>query len=255
MQAPGVVISMAMIRLSRKNCIALIVIALIGVLCSACGGAVNPDFSYKAPAFLPFHFNIGKQDNNPTISGNVSWITELGVFSIGGQYELPPSQSGTMRVILENRRTGFDRIYQVRTDGDEFAAVVNGTTTISVSNDEVTIDITNGSIRSISFKRVDNQIPEAQSGGNPVSHVANTAADRWDSGWDRSWYKPFMLSSWAYDDSTVTKWYGAGFVLFLLRLILAMVLGLFDFVFTIFFFIGQLFILCFGTSVWPGGLG
>jgi hypothetical protein len=239
----------------RKSGITLIAIALIGLLCSACGGTVNPDLSYSAPAFLPFHFNIGKHNNNPTISGNVSWISELGVFSIGGQYELPPSQPETMRVILEDRHTGFDRIYQVRTDGDQFAAVVNGLTTISVSNDEVTIDITNGSIRNISFKRVDNQIPEAQRNANPVSAVTGTAASRWDSGWDRSWYKPFMLSSWAYDDSTVTKWYGAGFVLFLLRLILAALLGIFDCIFTFFFFIGQLFILCFGTSVWPGGLG
>ena len=245
----------AAIGLSKKNSITLMVIALIGLLCSACGGTVNPDLSYQAPLFLPFHFSIGKKDNNPTISGNVSAVTELGIFSIGAQFELPPSQPDSMRVILEDRRTGFDRIYQVRTDGDQFAAVVNGTTTISVSNDEVTIDITNGSIQSVYFKRVDNQIPEAQTNGNPVSNVANTAAGRWDSGWDRSWYKPFMLSGWAYDDSTVTKWYGAGFVLFFLRLILACFLGIFDCIFTFFFFIGQLFILCFGTSVWPGGLG
>lgn len=247
---------MALFRLNRKTWVTLIVAALIGVLCSACdGGTVSPNFSYSAPLFLPFHFSIGKKDNNPTLSGNVSAVTELGVFSIGAQFELPPSQPETMRVILENRRTGFDRIYQIRTGGDQFAAVVNGTTTISVSQDEVTIDVTSGSIRSISFKRVANPIPEAQANGNPVTHVTNTAAGRWDSGWDRSWYKPFMLSGWAYDDSTVTKWYGAGFVLFFLRLILAIILGLFDLFFTIFFFIGQLFIVCFGTSVWPGGLG
>jgi hypothetical protein len=233
----------------------LIVAVLAGLLCSACGGTASPNFSYKAPAFLPFHFSIGKQDDNPTVSGSFSWVNELGVFSIGGQYELPPAKPDTMRVILENRHTGFDKIYQVRTDGDQFAAVVNGTTTISVYQDEVTIDITSGSIRSISFKRVDNQVPEARNVTNPVSKVVNTAASRWDSGWARSWYKPFMLSSWAYDDSTVTKWYGAGFILFLLRLVLACFLGIVDVVGTILFFIGQFFILCFGNSVWPGGLG
>jgi hypothetical protein len=96
-------------------------------------------------------------------------------------------------------------------DGYQFAAGVNGTTTISVSQDQVLIDVTTGKVQEITFKRVDSQLAEA-SGGIGWWH---TVTSRWDEGWARSWYKPFMLSSWAYDDSTITKWYGIGFLWFL----------------------------------------
>jgi hypothetical protein len=243
------------LRLSRKSGIAAIVIALAALLCSACGGNVSPTVSYKAPAFLPFSITLGKHDNNPTITGNASLITELGVFSIGAQYELPPPVSDTIRVILRNRRTGFDKVYQIRTAGDQFAAVVNGKTSISVSQDQVLIDVTDGTIQQITFKRVNNQIAEAQGSGNGISRAVHTPVNRWDTGWNRSWYKPFMLSRWAYDDSTVTKWYGIGFVWFFIRLILACILGACDVVLTILFLIGQVAVLFFGSSVWPGGLG
>lgn len=246
--------SITALRLTRKSGIALIAIPFLALLCSACGSGVSPTFSYKAPAFLPFSINIGKHDNNPTIQGNISWISELGIFSIGAEYELPPPVSDTIRVILRNRRTGFDEIYQVRTAGDQFAAVIDGTTTISVSQDQVLIDITDGTIQKITFKRVNSQIAEAQ-GGNGISRVVHTPVNRWETGWNRSWYKPFMLSRWAYDDSTITKWYGLGLVWFILRLALACILGVLDMVLTILFFIGQFAVLCFGTSFWPGGLG
>jgi hypothetical protein len=242
-------------RFGGKSVIAVIMLPLLALLCSACGGAVNPTLNYKAPAFLPFSINIGKHDNNPTIQGSLSWITELGTFSIGAQYELPPPVSGTIRVILRNRSAGFDEVYQVRTGGDQFAAVVNGTTTISVSQDQVLIDITNGTIQKISFKRVTSQIAEAQSSGNGISGVVRAPVNRWETGWDRSWYKPFMLSRWAYDDATITKWYGLGFAWFFIRAILACFLGIMDVFLTLFFFIGQLATLCFGPSFWPGGLG
>ena len=51
---------------------------------------------------------------------------------------------------------------------------------------------------------------------------------RWHKGWDLSFYHPFSFSRWAYDDSTIGKWYGVGFVWFFLRLALALVLGLVD---------------------------
>jgi hypothetical protein len=241
------------LRFGRKSVIAAIALPLVALLCSACGGSVNPTLSYKSPAFLPFSINIGKHDNNPTIQGNLSWITELGTFSIGAQYELPPPISDTIRVILRNSSTGFDDIYQVRTGGDQFAAVVNGTTTISVSQDQVLIDVTDGTIQKVTFKRVASQIAEAQ--GNGISGVVHAPMNRWDTGWDRSWYKPFMLSRWAYDDSTITKWYGVGFVWFFIRGIFAVFLGVMDVFLTLFFFIGQFATLCFGPSFWPGGLG
>jgi hypothetical protein len=235
----------------NKKCVFLVISGLVALLCSGCRGSINPDLSYSAPAFLPFHISIGKQDGNPTVSGNVSWISELGEFSIGAQYELPPPEAGYIRVIIRDRRTGFDRVYDVRTDGAEFAAVVNGTTTISVSQDQVLIDVTNGDVREITFKQVNSQIAEAK----PGIGLWHAVTSRWDEGWTRSWYKPFMLAGWAYDDSTVTKWYGIGFVWFFLRFILACVLGIVDLILSAFFFFGQFVVTIFGNSVWPGGLG
>ena len=242
------------VRISRKCGVTVSLVAFLALICSACGGSVNPTLGYKAPALLPFHISIGKHDNNPTIQGNLSWITELGTFSIGAQYELPPPVSGTIRVIPRNHRTGFDEVYQVRTAGDQFAAVVNGTTTISVSQGQVLIDITKGNIKKITFKRVNTQIAVAKNSSR-LSGVQHTMAARWDMGWSRSWYKPFMLSRWAYDDSTVTKWYGLGFLWFLFRLILACFLGAADIILTTLFLIGQVAVMCFGNSLWPGGLG
>jgi len=37
----------------------------------------------------------------------------------------------------------------VRTDGEQFNAIVNGTTSITVTNDQVLIDVTNGNTRSL----------------------------------------------------------------------------------------------------------
>jgi hypothetical protein len=238
-------------RPTRRNATLIVIATLLALICSACRGSVSPNFNYSAPAFLPFHISIGKQGGHPTISGNASWITELGVFSIGAQYELPPATPGYIRVIIRNRRTGFDSVYQVRTDGDQFAAVVNGTTTINVSQDQVLIDVTNGTIQDISFKRVNIQVGEAKSGIG----WWHTVTSRWDEGWARSWYKPYMLSSWAYDDSTVTKWHGIGFLWFLVRLVFACILGIVDTIFTALFLFGQLIVTIFGNSVWPGGLG
>lgn len=246
-----IVVKIRLAKLTRKTAILTALATLLILICSACGGNVTPNASYSAPDFLPFHISIGKHEGNPTISGNASWITELGVFSIGAQYELPPAAPGYIRVIIRNRRTGFDRVYQVRTNGDQFAAVVNGTTTIDVSQDQVLIDISDGKIQEISFKRVNVQVGEAKSGIG----WWHTVTSRWDEGWARSWYKPFMLSSWAYDDSTVTKWFGLGFLWFLIRLIFACILGVVDLIFTVLFFFGQFVVTIFGNSVWPGGLG
>lgn len=238
-------------RPTRRTATLIALATLLALICAACRGNVSPNLSYSAPAFLPFHISIGKRGGNPTISGNASWISELGVFSIGGQYELPPAAPGYIRVIIRDRRTGFDSVYQVRTNGDQFAAVVNGTTAINVSQNQVLIDVTNGKIQKITFKRMNIQVGEVKSGVGWWHSVTS----RWDEGWARSWYKPFMLSSWAYDDSTVTKYYGIGFLWFLVRLVFACILGFIDLIFTILFFFGQIVVTIFGNSVWPGGLG
>ena len=88
-------------------------------------------------------------------------------------------------------------------------------------------------------------IGSASSSGNWwEQHVAA----RWDAGWAQSWYKPYALAKWAYDDSTIEKWFGIGFIWFLLRLVLSIALALVDTVLTMGFFIGQFAFIIFGPT-------
>jgi hypothetical protein len=233
------------LRLGRRSASTLAVFALLGLLCTACGGTISPKASFK-PRFLPFEISIGASGNS-TIEGSISWVTDIGEFSIGAQYELPSHNNNDIYVILRNRGTGFDKVYKVRTDGEQFNAIVNGTTSITVANDQVLIDVTNGSIRSVTFKQVDNQITEASATGW-MPKTRHAIAARWDAGWSQSWYKPYSLSKWAYADSTIEKWYGVGFVWFLLRLVFSIILALVDTVLTAGFLLGQLGFILFGPT-------
>ena len=64
-----------------------------------------------------------------------------------------PQQGASIYVILRDHKTGFDHIYKVRSGGDAFTAVINGTTDISVTNNQVLIDVTSGKVEEIYFKR------------------------------------------------------------------------------------------------------
>jgi hypothetical protein len=218
MAAAALVRQVCLARQVKKSGILVVLALLAALVCSACGGDVTPTASYSAPFELPFHISIGKQNGRPTLSGNVSWITDLGVISVGLQYTVPPPGPGYILVIVEDRKTGLDHDYQVRTNGYRFAAVVNGTTTISVSNNVVTIDVTSGSVRQISFKRV-------------------------------------VAPAHAYTSAPGGGWWQVGFVWFLLRFVLACFLGVIDLIFTVLFYFGQIIVTLFRNSVWPGGLG
>jgi hypothetical protein len=219
-------------------------VVALATLCVACGGHVEPELHYK-PAFLPVEFTIDSK--GISVEGDSELATPIGSFSIGAQYSLPQPNPDTIYVILRNRRTGFDRIFQVQSGGDQFMAVVNGTTSISITNNQVLIDVTNGKIKRIAFKRVSNQIAEGSQGSwlQRVSHAANA---RWDEGWKESWYKPYALTGWAYSDSTINKWYGIGFVWFLLRLVLAIVCAIIDTILSLGFLLGQAGFLIFGPT-------
>jgi hypothetical protein len=236
--------SAANLRLGRKSALTLVLSLLLGLILSGCGGTIEPEGSWR-PFFLPCEISVG-YDGKSTISGSVSCATDIGEFSIGAKYVLPQQSSSSIYVILRDRRTGFDHVYAVHTQGGgEFNAVVNGTTSITVTNDQVLIDITDGTIRQIRFKEVQNPIAEGSSSGNWwEQHVAA----RWDAGWAQSWYKPYALAKWAYDDSTIEKWFGIGFIWFLLRLVLSIALALVDTVLTMGFFIGQFAFIIFGPT-------
>lgn len=241
----GGIMSVSVLRLGQRGALALAVLGMISVLCTACGGTISPKAGFK-PSILPFQISIGASGKS-TIEGDVSWVTAIGEFSIGAQYQLPPRKPSSIYVILRNRHTGYDKIYEVRTNGGRFNAIVNGTTSITVTNDQVLIDVTNGKIRSVSFKQVSNQVAEA-SGAGWWPKTRHAVAARWDAGWSQSWYKPYGLAKWAYSDSTIEQWYGVGFVWFLLRLVFAIILALLDTLLTLGFLLGQLAFIAFGPT-------
>jgi len=236
--------SVPALRLRRGTAYLLAIFALLGMV-SACKGTISPEASFKSNV-LPFSISIGASGDS-TIEGSLSWATDIGEFSIGARYELPPRPGNSIFVILRDRHTGYDKIYEVRTDGEHFNAVVNGTTSITVTNDQVLIDITNGNIKSVTFKQVTSQISEASASGW-MPKTRHAIAARWDKGWSQSWYKPYALAKWAYNDSTINEWFGIGFVWFLLRLVFAIILTLVDTVLTAGFLLGQLGFISFGPT-------
>jgi hypothetical protein len=222
----------------------LSVLSLLGLI-TACGGTAKPTFSFQGD-FLPFAIHYSPPDHI-TFTGEKSYVTPIGEFSIGAEYELPEQAADSIYVILRDGNTGFDHIYQVHTDGEQFTAVVNGHTIISIVKDQVRIDVTAGDIETVSFKRAGSEIAEEGS-TNWFASTWHATNARWDAGWSQSWYHPYGLAKWAYGDSTIEKWYGVGFVWFLLRLVLSIFLALLDTLLTIGFLLGQLAFMIFGPT-------
>ncbi len=213
---------------------------------SACGGTTTPGASYK-PAFLPVELSVGP--DGVAIHGDSTIVTPIGEFSIGASYSLPEREPDTIYVVVRDRKRagiGLDSVFKIRAGTDEFSAVVNGTTTIEVRNGEVLIDVTDGSIKRIQFKRGTGTGPQEQRG--TFAGWWHHGVQKWDNGWSASPYKPFILSRWAYNDSTIGKWYGVGFLWSLLRLALAVVLALIDVVLSAVFLVAQLAYFFFGPT-------
>jgi hypothetical protein len=222
----------------------MLALIVVGLAVAGCSGA-QVHASYKSPEILPVQLSLST--DGYTITGDLTYATPIGKFSIGAKYNLQPPASDSIYVILRNQKTGFDQIFEVKSGGDQFTAVLDGKTTVSVVNNEVTIDVTSGTIEKISFKRVTAQVAQQKRTSFP-GRVWHRVYSRWDQGWNESWYKPYALSEWAYSDSTIEKWYGVGFVWFLLRLVAAIVLACVDTILSLGFIVGQGFFILFGPT-------
>jgi hypothetical protein len=223
-----------------KKILGLTLAFLITMACAACTEN-NPGSNITyTPEFLPVHLSLSS--SGVSIGGNTSLVTPVGSFSIGASYQLLPLYNGTY-VVLRNRTTGYDKIFEVHYGGSQFSAVINGTTSIEVSNGQVLIDVTSGNVKEVTFKRAPSEIPKQS---QPSWLHPITA--RWDAGWGQSWYKPFALTRLAYNDSTIGKWYGIGFAWFLLRLILTIIFFIIDAILSLGFLLGQIGFLLFGAT-------
>ncbi|MGW2213892.1 hypothetical protein ACWCSD_02790 [Nonomuraea sp. NPDC001684] len=202
---------------------ARVVLAVMILTTAGCAGT-DVKASYH-PAFLPVKLEWGS-DGKVQVSGETSLVTPVGIFSIGAEYNLPEADDDAFYVVVRDARrspdkpdvAGFDHIYKVNSGSGEFMAVVNGTAVIQVVRRQVLIDVTNGAVRTIEFKNAQATVKERSAG----------IGERWQEYWDTSFYSPMALSRWAYDDSTMSSWFGLGFLWFLVRLALAIVLGVVD---------------------------
>ena len=160
-----------------------LLISLVTLLLVGCSASV----SYKPP-LLPVKLVIDNA-GNISVEGEVSIVTFVGEFSIGAEYTLS-SKPDSILVIIRDRNKGtrgLDTIYRVRTSGDEFTVVLNGETTVQVVNKQVIIDVTNANVKTIEFRRADEDTKVAISGfwGN-----------------DENSYRPFKLMQRMIDKDT-----------------------------------------------------
>jgi hypothetical protein len=205
----------------------------------------NTNVTYQPLLFLPLSFNLSAA--GVSIQGNKTLATPVGEFSIGAHYALAPTDGRSIYVVLRDHKAGYDRVFNVRTGSESFTTVINGTTSINVTNDQVIIDVTSGNIKKITFRRASDQISE-QRQPTWFQKVWHKPFARWDAGYQQSWYHYFGLSRWAYSDNTIGQWYGIGFVWFLLRLIFAVALGFIDLFLSAGLLVGQIFFVIFGPT-------
>ncbi|MFG1942603.1 hypothetical protein [Nonomuraea sp. NPDC048826] len=227
-------------RTAFRAATALALVFMLGA--AGCAGS-GVKASYH-PALLPVKLEWG--NGAIKITGEKSIVTPIGVFAVGLEHPVVAKKENALYVIFRNRDAslpgstvaGVDHVYEVLSGGGRFVAVVNGTATIEISKQEVLIDVTDGTLKVVEFKGAQAVVQE-QPGG---------IGKRWQEFWDDCFYSPMALSRWAYDDSTMDRWYGLGFLWFLVRLILALVLGVVDLILTVGCFLAAVGYLVAGTT-------
>lgn len=196
-------------------------------------GCEKAAVSYRPP-IVPVHFTVGG-DGHISVGGDTSLVTPIGLFSVGAEYALKDVDD-TIVVKIRTTRNGadMDDVYRVKSGGMRFTAVVDGQTTIQVVNNEVLVDVTRGSVKTIELKEV--APPPA-------------APSRWHLEPCALGYKPFSFCRAVYDDSTIGRWYGIGFVWFLIRLIGAIFALILDVILTVVLGFGAVLHTVFGVTV------
>jgi hypothetical protein len=217
-----------LLHMNRTFSITLVLLAsLIMVGCRASVG-------YKPP-IVPIRL-IVDSERNVSIVGDATLLTPVGSFSIGAEYVLKRDDNSLLVIIRDRKQgnNGFDTIYRLRSGPDHFVAVVNGRNTIQVVDRQVMIDVTEGNIESIEFRPA-------------LENISETSGISWQP-WPLG-YQPFALAKSAYNDSTIDKWYGIGFLWFLFRLVLAIIGLAVDMFLIVFLGIGVILHTFFGITV------
>jgi len=145
--------------ISMRRCNYFLLVTLLLSVFSLTVTGCSLSASYKPP-YLPVKLVLDS-DGNVSIVGEVSIVTFVGEFSIGAEYVLNDDPESIM-VIIRNREKGtygVDTIYRVKTNGGKFVAVLDGNTIVQVENNQVLIDVSDATVRSIQFAGVGGEIP------------------------------------------------------------------------------------------------
>src|SRR2546421_84236 len=117
-----------------------IVLGIIFFLSSCGGPSVNVGVTYKPP-FAPIIFTIDSS-GNISIQGDASIVTAIGTFSLTADVsaKLQPTDN-TILLIIRHQQNGsvVDTAYQINSQ-QEVTVVLDGKSTIRVTNKRVTID-------------------------------------------------------------------------------------------------------------------
>lgn len=205
----------------RGLVLAVFLLAVLSIA-SACSSG-NAEVSFQ-PAMLPV--KLTWENGNVKVSGERGIVTPIGVIGLNANVTFGEPDKDSFYVIFRDRRRSVANVYVVNGGAGSFQAIVNGLTRFHLEDRRFVIDVIDGETKTITFQRVPSAPQDAKAG------VAGTwtpgIVDRWNEYWETTWHEPFEWARWAYDDSTIGAVPPFGFLWFLVRLVLAIVLGLID---------------------------
>ncbi|RLK62215.1 hypothetical protein [Actinokineospora cianjurensis] len=204
-------------------------LAILLAVLAAVAGCGNLEVSVRTPDVFPVSFSLTVGENKVEVKGEVSLVTPLGEVAIGLQFT-EPLRPDTTRVVFRDYRRGTDQGFDLRTAGDEFHAVLEGKAPLTARPHEITIDITNATLSEVGFRQTE---------------ASHDLANSW---WANTFYHPFDGFRLVYDDSGIGSSPPLGFLVFVLRLILAILLGILELYPSAVFVIGWLVSLVAGNA-------
>ncbi len=158
---------------SHSRFIFLVLVVSILVLSSCSGGTVvdqsplpiEPHVGYKPP-FLPIQFTVAS--SGISVSGDTSFVTPIGTFSIGASLPIVESSSRDILLVLRNRPLQTDTVYRI-SEGQGAHIVLDGHIEIRVTNTTVVIEVLEGQVVEISAPQ---DTPEEQATAAAATAIA-----------------------------------------------------------------------------------
>ncbi len=135
-----------------KRLVLLASLLFLAAACSNVSGNVGVGYEL-GPVEFSATFSI-HADGSISVGGSVGLVTEIGVFSLSADIEAnsQPAPDETLLFIRHRVARGVvDTEYDIGT-GEDVTVVLNGLTTVNVSDHEVTIDASKGNVKEVTIR-------------------------------------------------------------------------------------------------------